>query len=287
VSIGNNDAIAEKLREMADVLEQQLADTYRVSAYRRAARVLAELDSPVADLVRNQGLKGVVELPGIGRGIGAAIVEMVEMGSWSQLDRLKGTLAPEHLFQTIPGVGPELATEIHESLGVDTLEALEIAVHAGRLEQVPGIGERRAASIRANLEDRLGHRRIKVQAHQHAPPVDVILDVDREYRKRAAAGELRKIAPKRFNPSGEAWLPVLHTKRGSWEFTALFSNTQNAHDLDKTNDWVVVYFHDDQTPEAQCTVVTETRGTLEGHRVVRGREGDSLAHYAIGKWARL
>jgi hypothetical protein len=60
----------------------------------------------------------------------------------------------------------------------------------------------------------------------------------------------------------------------------LFSNTQRAHDLQKTNDWVVVYFHTDSEPEAQCTIVTETHGPLEGQRVVRGREGDCIAYYA-------
>jgi len=50
------------------------------------------------------------------------------------------------------------------------------------------------------------------------------------YRK-AADGSLRTIAPKRFNPSGEAWLPVPHAQRGEWHFTALYSNTARAHPL--------------------------------------------------------
>ena len=97
---------------------------------------------------------------------------------------------------------------------------------------------------------------------------------------KAAQDKLRRIAPKRFNPSGEAWLPVLHTSHDAWQFTVLFSNTQRAHQLQKTNDWVVVYFHTDSEPEAQCTIVTETRGPLEGKRVVRGREGDCIDHYS-------
>lgn len=60
----------------------------------------------------------------------------------------------------------------------------------------------------------------------------MLLDVDRAYR--AAAGALAKIAPKRFNPAGEAWLPILHTERGPWRFTALFSNTARAHSLGRT-----------------------------------------------------
>jgi choline dehydrogenase-like flavoprotein len=53
------------------------------------------------------------------------------------------------------------------------------------------------------------------------------------------------IAPNRFNPSGKSWLPILHTRRGEWHFTVLFSNTRRAYALNKTDDWVVVYFHTD------------------------------------------
>ncbi|HEX4892717.1 MAG TPA: hypothetical protein VFV47_05470, partial [Hyphomicrobiaceae bacterium] len=68
---------------------------------------------------------------------------------------------------------------------------------------------------------------------------------------------------------------------GDWLFTVLFSNTLRAHELGKTRDWVVIYFHREGEPEAQCTVVTETRGPLAGRRVIRGREGDCVAHYAV------
>jgi hypothetical protein len=107
-----------------------------------------------------------------------------------------------------------------------------------------------------------------------------LLDVDEEYRRRAAAGRLRKIAPRRFNPTCEAWLPVLHSERNDWRFTVLFSNTAQAHQLERTRDWVVVYFHTDAGPEGQRTVVTETQGPLAGRRVVRGREPECQAHYA-------
>ena len=87
-------------------------------------------------------------------------------------------------------------------------------------------------------------------------------------------GELPKIAPQRFNPEGKAWLPILHAEREGWHFTALFSNTARAHELGRTDDWVVIYFYDDDHQEGQCTVVTEIRGPREGERVVRGREDE-------------
>ena len=115
--------------------------------------------------------------------------------------------------------------------------------------------------------------------HQRAvePGVDLLLEVDREYREKAERGALPKIAPRRFNPSGAAWLPILHTERGDWGFTALFSNTALAHELGRVRDWVVIYFHKDSGPEGQRTVVTESRRPLAGRRVVRGREAECPA----------
>ena len=85
--------------------------------------------------------------------------------------------------------------------------------------------------------------------------------------------------PAYFNPRGEAWLPVLHTRRGNSQYTALFSNTALAHRLGRTHDWVVIYY-ENEGDEGQCTVVTEYEGPLEGWRVVRGREDECEELYA-------
>jgi hypothetical protein len=111
------------------------------------------------------------------------------------------------------------------------------------------------------------------------PAVGDILAIDREYREKAAAGRLEVIAPRRFNPRGRAWLPIFHTTRHGWAYTVLYSNTSLAHRLGRTHDWVVLFYERDGQ-EGQCTVVTETRGELEGWRVVRGRESECLLHYA-------
>jgi DNA polymerase (family X) len=108
------------------------------------------------------------------------------------------------------------------------------------------------------------------------PRVQTLLAVDADYRRRAAAGELRTIAPKRFNPGRRAWLPVMHAERDGWSFTALFSNTARAHELGTTGDWVILYYERDGD-EDQCTVVTERHGPLAGRRVVRGRESECAA----------
>jgi DNA polymerase (family X) len=273
-----NQVIADRLREVADLLEQQEANPFRVRAYRQAADTVASEAQDLRELFDREGSAALQALPGIGAGIAAAIAEMLRTGRWSQLDRLRGTLDPEQLFRTIPGVGAGLARRIHESLHADTLEALEVAAHDGRLASVPGIGLRRASMIRSVLGTMLGRPRSPTPRRPPVEPsIEELLDVDEEYRRQAAADRLPKIAPRRFNPGGEAWLPILHTERGQWHFTALFSNTARAHQLGRTHDWVVVYFHADTQPEGQRTVVTETRGPLEGKRVVRGREAECHA----------
>lgn len=275
-----NREISERLREVAELLSAQGASPFRVGAYRRAADTIAQLGEDVRELVLRSGLGGLVELPGIDRALAGAILELVRTGRLGLLDRLRGTLDPERLFCTLPGVGPTLAHEIHESLHVDTLEALETAAWDGRLAAVPGMGERRVQALKLALAGVLGRARglsgpdAPSTAASPEPPVALLLDVDAEYRRRAAAGELRMIAPRRFNPEGRAWLPILHTERDRWHFTALFSNTARAHQLGRTDDWVIITFADDGHHERQRTVVTETHGPERGRRVVRGREAE-------------
>lgn len=274
-----NRQVAGRLREAAALLEQQQANPFRVRAYRRGADTVERLDRDIRELFEEEGQEGLTRLPHVGRGLAAAIREILTRGRWSLLERLRGDLDAERLFQTIPGIGPTLARRIHDELGVDTLEALEVAAHDGRLGKVAGIGEERASMVRSAL-DRMLRRGRGRPFSRDEPGVDLLLDVDRVYRDRAESGELPTIAPRRFNPDGESWLPILHGTRDSWHFTALYSNTARAHELGRTRDWVVIYFYDeDDHHEGQSTVVTETQGPMRGKRVVRGREPECEGHY--------
>jgi hypothetical protein len=195
------------------------------------------------------------------------------------LDRLRGESDPIALLRTVPGIGRVLAEKLHDELGVETLEELEIAAHDGRLEKIAGLGSKRIAGIRDSLATRLGRVRIQAgRVRASEPPVSEILDVDAEYSRRVAREELPKIAPRRFNPEQKRWLPILHTVRGKRHYSALFSNTPRAHQLRKTSDWVVIYY-DGIGGERQCTVITSAFGPLAGRRIVRGREPECLKHY--------
>lgn len=284
----DNAGLAQALREMAVLLEAQGDNPFRVGAYRRAADTVARHPRPLRELRDSGGLAGLDALPGIGPRIAAAIDELLATSRWAALERLRGAADPETLLRTVPGVGAALAHRLHDELGVDTLEGLEVQAHAGRLAGLSGVGARRAAAIRAALTELLNRRRLQRGGTATAlpgpePPVQSLLEVDRAYREQAAAGRLALIAPRRFNPEGRPWLPVLHMQRPGWHFTALYSNTARAHELGRVFDWVVLYAEDDQHHERPYTVVTAARGGLLGRRVVRGREDECRVWYAASE----
>ncbi len=276
-----NKEIASKLREIATLLDEQKANPFRVNAYLSAAETINTLDEPVEDLLRREGFPALLEIPGIGEGIARSINEFVMTGRMSRLESLQTGHDPIALFEQIPGIGPKSAHRIIETLHIDTLEALELAAHNGRLKQVPGFSAKKIALVQSWLTHILGYRRPRVESQQTIaePPVSLLLKIDEQYRKKAGAGELPAIAPKRFNPCGEDWLPIMHATKQGWHFTALYSNTARAHQLDRVKDWVVIFFYDDRHHEGQHTVVTETRGTIKDRRVVRGREKECTDYY--------
>jgi DNA polymerase (family 10) len=307
-----NQKIARRFDEVAALLEEQGANPFRVRAYRRAAEVLRRLDRPADEILAREGIEGLDALPGIGPSLARSIRDVVQTGRLPMLARLRGAADPEELLRTVPGIGRATADRLHHDLGIGTLEELEQAAHDGRLETFAGFGPKRVAAIIDTLDSRLGRvrrragasrakggaaagsttgtgtgagTRVEAGSADALPTVSEILDVDREYRTRAAAGDLRRIAPRRFNPEGEAWLPVLHTVRGTRHYTALFSNTARAHELGKTGDWVVLY-HDSGDGERQCTVITAERGPLRGKRIVRGREEESARDGGPARSAR-
>lgn len=125
------------------------------------------------------------------------IAEITATGRWSQLERLRGELAPEILFRTIPGIGTQLARRLAEDGQLETLEDLENALQHRELVN-KGFGKRRQAMLATMLAEKLG-RSVFARRMEKAPspPISLLLQVDSIYHEKAAAGQLRIIAPKR------------------------------------------------------------------------------------------
>jgi DNA polymerase (family 10) len=282
-----NKEVAKVLRHIAELLEAQGADPFRINAYRKAAAQIKGMDRSVSKIESEGGAEALRELPTIGKSIASVITDYLHKGTSSLLQRLQGEVNPEELFAEVPGIGRDLAERIVDELDIHSLPELEQAAHDGRLEEIEGFGKKRVQAVRSSLAGMLSgfaqrsarERTSKKEAEALEPPVKMLLQIDKEYQEKAEAGELKKIAPKRFNPDNKAWLPIYHTEKDGWDFTALFSNTKRAHELGRTDDWVVIYYEKDGG-EDQGTAVTAQRGPLVGKRVIRGREKECREYYS-------
>ncbi len=275
-SAGNgptNEQIANCFDQTAALLEAQGANPFRVGAYRKAADTIRSLKGSVVRILKIEGLAGLIRLPGIGHSLAHSIDQMARTGRLPLLERLQGEDTAERAFATVADIGPKLACRIHDQLGIETLAELQAAAGDGRLAEVAGMGRKRITAVRESLAGRF--RRTAPPpaspAQVVAPdaPISELLDADSEYRRLAGQGKLPRIAPRRFNPTREAWLPVLHTQRQGRHYTVLYSNTARAHELGTTHDWVVIY-RDDDSNHGQWTVITANYGKLRGRRIVRG-----------------
>ena len=123
-----NAGIATRLEEVADILEAQQANPYRVQAYRRAATTVRNCGRSMDEIVRAEGVEGLQNLPGIGESLSRTIHQLVTSGRMPMLERLRGKSDPVEVLASVPGVGKRLAERLYTDLGIGTLEELEAAV---------------------------------------------------------------------------------------------------------------------------------------------------------------
>ncbi|MFI5244061.1 MAG: DNA polymerase/3'-5' exonuclease PolX [Gemmatimonadales bacterium] len=165
-----NAEIARLLREMADVLELQDANPFRVRAYRNAARTVEELASPVAVMLDQDGAK-LRELPGIGEDLAGKIAEISRTGELGALRKAaRGVPAGARELMRLSSIGPKRARALAESIGVRTLPGLARAARAGRLRTIRGFGPRTEERILRELAARPGGevRLLRARATQYA-----------------------------------------------------------------------------------------------------------------------
>lgn len=144
-----NPDVAEQFDLLADLLELEGAESFRIIAYRRAATRMRETSASVAQLALDGKAK---ELQGIGKTIEEKIVQIVEHGEIEALAKKRANVPPEVvLFMRLPGLGPKTAARIWRELGVETLDELKAAAGAQRLRALTGLGPKSEEKILAAL----------------------------------------------------------------------------------------------------------------------------------------
>ena len=150
-TLPRNADVADQLDLLADLSEIRGDDSFRVSAYRRAATRVRETSAPVAELALSGRAK---ELQGIGKTIEEKIVEIVQDGEIHALTRRKAEIPGEVvLFTRLPGLGPKSAKKIWKELGITTLAELRQAAEAQQLRVLPGMGAKTEENVLRALDE--------------------------------------------------------------------------------------------------------------------------------------
>lgn len=149
-----NTEVARLFREVADLLELQGANAFRIRAYQNAARTVEELPQPVEELVPGNG-KRLTDLPGIGEDLAGKIGEIVRTGTLGALEELRHEV-PRGLadLMRVRGLGPKRARAVYHALGVHTLKQLERACRAGKVRRLSRFGAKTEANILRELAGR-------------------------------------------------------------------------------------------------------------------------------------
>ncbi len=189
----HNADIAVVLDEIADLLEIEGANPFRIRAYRNAARTLRDLSADVADtMAKGQALS---ELPGIGQDLAAKIKELLETGTIAMLEEHRKQI-PSTLVELlrIPGLGPKRVKALYQDLGIRTLSELHRAAKGGRIRHLPGFGEKTEQHILQTVQARGGQeRRFKLAiAAQYADPFLAYLKQSPGVKQVMAAGSYRR-----------------------------------------------------------------------------------------------
>jgi DNA polymerase (family 10) len=140
-----NGELADQLDLLADLMELDGADYFRISAYRKAADRIREQAAPVAQLALEGRAK---ELGGIGKTIEEKIVQAVEDGEMHALTKRKQSVPAELVqFLRLPGLGPKTVRRIWKELGITSVEALRQAAESGQLQTLQGLGAKSVEKI--------------------------------------------------------------------------------------------------------------------------------------------
>jgi DNA polymerase (family X) len=188
-----NADVAAVFGQIADLLEVQGANVFRIRAYRTAARTIGELGRNLGDML--EAGERLDDLPGIGADLAGKIADIVATGRCAQLERLRQEI-PQAVAEllAVPGLGPKRVRALHEDLGIRTTDDLLRAARAGRIRAVAGFGPKLERKILEGASARVAQqRRFRLPvAMQVANALLAELKSVAGVRQAVAAGSLRR-----------------------------------------------------------------------------------------------
>ena len=195
-SLMDNITIARLLDETASLLEIDGADPFRIRSYRRAAEAVEQQTTQLATLAQpDADPKALLAIPGIGKGMAANIVALVNTGSMPLREELLTKYKPSMLdLLRLPGMGPKTVALVWSSCQVCDIDTLEAAAKAGHLTKLPRMGEKFVTKLLKGIEDyRANSSRFRIDKAQHH--ADIISELIRQFPgidEIIPAGSLRR-----------------------------------------------------------------------------------------------
>jgi len=189
----DNIAIARLLDETASLLEIDAGDPFRIRSYRRAAEAVEQQTTQISSLASDP--KQLLAIPGIGKGMAANIVEMVSTGTMPLREELLAKYKPTMLeLLRLPGMGPKTVALVWSALGVSDIDSLETAAKAGKLADLPRMGQKFTDKLLKGIEDyRRNSSRFRVDdAHEYAEKISALIRAFPGIDEITPAGSLRR-----------------------------------------------------------------------------------------------
>jgi len=151
----DNEEIASRFNRMASLMEVRGEDTFRIRSYRMAAEAIETWPTPMQKIAAQDGLAGLLEIPGVGKALAGKIIELIETGTFAAWEKLTAETPATVLdLLELPGIGPKTAATLHQKFKIASLDDLRKFVESGGLEMVDGIGPKIAERIKASLSRR-------------------------------------------------------------------------------------------------------------------------------------
>ena len=144
-----NKELADLFEKMADILEFKGENPFKISAYRKASRIIGDLTQDIEEIAGQGKLKNI---PGIGEGMAQKIVEYLKTGKVSKFEDIRKGVSDELIaIMDIPGMGPKTLSMLHREKGISNLSQLEKALEDGSLIGLFGIGEKKIENIKRGI----------------------------------------------------------------------------------------------------------------------------------------